>query len=100
MRDYNKMHYSRPPNLRLIDAVRDSVLPQVGVERDDGEVLLEAGLGRDEPLRPGLGIQRHLVAWGQAEDPQSATSVVSQLVNLLVTEMRELGNWKIRKQEN
>ena len=48
-------------DLGLVDAVRDGVVPEVGVQRDEGERLLEAAQRAHQPLLLRLGEDAHVL---------------------------------------
>ena len=68
----------------LVDAESDGVVAQVGVQGDQGEVLLEAAQGTGQPLGFGLGKDAHVGLGGQAQLPQAPPEVGRHGVHLNV----------------
>ena len=69
-------------DLRLCDPVCDGLLPQVGVQGDEGEGLLEAAQGADEPLGLRLSEDAGVFAGLEAEGAEAVAEVGRLLVDL------------------
>ena len=70
--------------LCFAEPVPHRLLPQVGVERDEREGLLEAALRHHHPLRPGVGVQTDGLAGLHPQHSQSPPQAFRQPVSLVV----------------